>query len=181
MLFGGVIASPLSTLSPQQALELARVYLENAYNTSDPAIALVLCHNTEVSLFQAKKTAKHDENQTTIDGIATAYIDLGRILERYNRDTEAKAFCKKGEKLGGNVQDAGRYARFPRPSNNAPLTQGTSFGSGGWLASVNPFPSTNEIQPHNINAVPAHIFAENIPPPGIEIKLPEADEQLDNT
>ncbi|KAF9363449.1 hypothetical protein BGX34_004124, partial [Mortierella sp. NVP85] len=183
MLFGGVIASPLSTLSPQQALELARVYLENAYNTSDPVIALVLCHDTEVSLSQAKKAAKHDKNQTTIDEIATAYINLGKLLEIYNRETEAKAFCKKGKKLGGNVQDARRSARFARPSNNGPLTQGTSFGAGELPASnaVDLSPLSDEIQPQNVYSIPAHIFAENVPPPGIEIKLPEADERLDST
>jgi len=99
-MFGSVIASPRSTLSSQQALDLANVYMRTAYNANNSVIALVLCHDAEVSLFQAKKTAKHDKNQTTIDGIATAYIDLGKLLERYKRGAEAKALCKKGEKLG---------------------------------------------------------------------------------
>lgn len=39
-------------------MELTSVYLENAGKTQDPDIALVLCHDTEASLFQSKKAAQ---------------------------------------------------------------------------------------------------------------------------
>jgi hypothetical protein len=100
MMFGTVIPTTRGSLSPQQSLELANVYLENAYNARDPDIALVLCHETEVSLFQAKKAARNVKNQTVIEGIATSYIDLGRLLETHKHSSEAQAIYKKGEKLG---------------------------------------------------------------------------------
>jgi hypothetical protein len=100
MVFGSVIPSTLGSLSPQQALDLANVYLESAYNASDPDIALVLCHETEVSLFQAKKAAKRAKNQMADEGIARAYIDLGELLEKHGHGSESQAIFKKGEKLG---------------------------------------------------------------------------------
>lgn len=100
MVFGSVVASPLGSLSPQQALNLANVYLENAYNLNDPALALVMCHDTEVSLFQAKKAAKSTKDQAVTEGIASAYVDLGKLLERHGHGSESQAICKKAEKLG---------------------------------------------------------------------------------
>jgi hypothetical protein len=100
MVFGSIVSSPRANLSGRQALELASMYLENASNASDADISLVLCHDTEVSLYQAKKAIKHAENQSLVDGIATTYIGLGRLLERRGHGTSAKASFKKAEKLG---------------------------------------------------------------------------------
>ncbi|KAI8348169.1 hypothetical protein B0O80DRAFT_429867 [Mortierella sp. GBAus27b] len=84
------------SLLPSQALDLANVYLENAGKATDSEIALVLCHDTEVSLSQAKKNA----DQSVIDGIAETYGGLGKQLEELRRDNEAQAIYKKAEKLG---------------------------------------------------------------------------------
>ena len=100
MVFGNVISSQRGHLSPQQSLHLANIYLECAGNTQDPDIAFALCHDTEVSLFQAKRAAKHAEDPTLRHGIATAYIGLGRVLDGQRREAEAKAIYKKAEKLG---------------------------------------------------------------------------------
>jgi len=100
MVFGGIVSSPLAYLSAHQALELANVYLENANNANDTNISLVLCHDTEVSLSQAKKAIKYSENQALVDGIAAAYTDLGKLLERRGHGTEAQVSYKKAEKLG---------------------------------------------------------------------------------
>ncbi|KAG0228904.1 hypothetical protein BGX31_006419 [Mortierella sp. GBA43] len=97
MVFGSAFSSPLGSLSSKQALELANVYLENARSAVDLDIALVLCHDTEVSLSQAKK---HPDNQTIIEGIATAYGDLGSQLEIRGNDSGAQAMYKKAGKLG---------------------------------------------------------------------------------
>jgi len=99
-MFGTVIPSTLSSLSPEQALELANVYLEKGYSARDPDVAFVLCHETEASLLHAKKAARSAKNQTVIEGIATAYIDLGRLLEIHKHGNESQAIYKKGEKLG---------------------------------------------------------------------------------
>jgi hypothetical protein len=100
MLFGSIVSSPRASLSPQKVLDLANVYLETAFNTTDSEIALVLCHDTEVSLSQAKKSVKHDKNPTVVKGIATAYIGLGKLLESRGHVGGAQASFKKAEKLG---------------------------------------------------------------------------------
>jgi hypothetical protein len=55
MVFGSFVSSPRGTLTPHQVLELANVYLENAFNAKDPDIALVLCHDTETSFISCKE------------------------------------------------------------------------------------------------------------------------------
>jgi hypothetical protein len=100
MVFGGIVTSPRSVLSPLQALELARIYLENAGNTTDVNINLVLCHDTEVALSHAKRAAKHTEDQTVSEGIATTYIDLGNLLYTRGHHGEARVSFKKARKLG---------------------------------------------------------------------------------
>jgi len=100
MLFGGIASSPRGSLSPKKALELANVYLEAAFNTADSDIALVLCHDTKVSLSQAKKSVKHGKNPTVVKGLATAYIGLGKMLESHGHVGEAQASFKKAERLG---------------------------------------------------------------------------------
>jgi len=99
MVFTGIVSSPRGSLSSQQTLELANAYLETAFNATDSDIALVLCHDTEVSLSQAKKSAKQDKNPTLTQEIAIAYIGLGKLLEHF-RHTGAQASFKKAEKLG---------------------------------------------------------------------------------
>jgi hypothetical protein len=56
--FRTTFASPRSTLSPQQALELARAYLENAGKAADAKISLVFSHDAKTSLSQARKANK---------------------------------------------------------------------------------------------------------------------------
>jgi len=99
MVFGSIISFPRGTLSPQQALKLANVYLDNAYNENDSDIALVLCHDTEISLSQARKTVRHAEDQSVIGQIAIAYMDLGNLLESQGHPNEANVSYKKAMKL----------------------------------------------------------------------------------
>jgi hypothetical protein len=81
-------------------LELANIYLEHAGTVQDTDIALVLCHDTEAALSQAKKGAKHADDQTMRREIASGYIGIGRVLEMRGRRSEAQAIYKKAEKLG---------------------------------------------------------------------------------
>ncbi|KAF9353956.1 hypothetical protein BGX34_011286 [Mortierella sp. NVP85] len=104
MLFGGIIASPRDILTPVQALELANVYLENAFRATDPYIALTLGHDTEVSLTQAKSASKRYGLQVVREGVATTYVKLGRLLDAHGRHDEAQACYKKGERVGERVQ-----------------------------------------------------------------------------
>ena len=84
---------------PEQALELANVYLDNAHKVTDPNIALTLCHDTEVSLSQAKKASEHFKVQVVQEGIATAYENLAKLLESHDHYEEAQSFYKKAEEL----------------------------------------------------------------------------------
>jgi len=76
------------------------VYLDNAYNADDSDITMVLCHDTEVSLSQAKKAVKRTEEQYVIEEIAIAYMDLGNLLKSQGHPNEAKVSYKKAGKLG---------------------------------------------------------------------------------
>jgi hypothetical protein len=84
----------------QQALALAHVYLENARKAIDPSIALVLCHDTEVSLSQVKRVFKHANDANMREDIAAIYIELGEFLDTQGRKNEAQAFYKKSIKWG---------------------------------------------------------------------------------
>jgi hypothetical protein len=100
MMFGHIVSSPRGDLTIQQALKLANFYLKNAMNIQDPEITLMLCHDAEVSLTQARKGARNAEDPITREGIAGAYISLGRVLNSRRYANEAKAGFKKAEKWG---------------------------------------------------------------------------------
>ncbi|KAF9348052.1 hypothetical protein BGX34_002702, partial [Mortierella sp. NVP85] len=175
MVFTGIVSSPRGALSSQQTLDLANTYLETAFNAIDSDIALVLCHDTEVSLSQAKKSVKHDKNPTVAKGIATAYVGLGKLLERHGHVSGAQASFKKALNLGGNVHDLTRPADTYRPSSIKESLKEAGHPAGGSqdMGSAG--------QSSNMTNIPAHIFAENISLPTVEMKLPEPDERLSNT
>ena len=100
MVFHSIVSSHLGHLSLQHVLDLANIYLESASKAHHPDIAFVLCHDTEVALFQAKKAAKRSKDQAVLHGIATAYMELGRELDNRGRSSEAKKSHKKAEKGG---------------------------------------------------------------------------------
>ena len=99
-MFGHVVPNPRGNLSLKQSLELANIYLEHAGKTRDHDIALVFCHDTEVSLSQARRAAKSGDDRAIRQGIATGYIGLGRVLAIRGFISEAQAIYKKAEKLG---------------------------------------------------------------------------------
>jgi hypothetical protein len=101
MVFGSIISSPRGNLSLQQVLDLANIYLENAYKSTDPDIVLVLCHDTEVSLTHVKKAAKTSNEDKSMHGkIAAVYVGLGDLLHSNSHRDEAQVFYKKSEKWG---------------------------------------------------------------------------------
>ncbi|KAF9350706.1 hypothetical protein BGX34_001027, partial [Mortierella sp. NVP85] len=181
MLFGRIVSSPRGSLSPQKALELANVYLETAFSTTDSDIALVLCHDTEVSLSQAKKSALHDKKATVTKGIATAYIGLGKLLESHGHLGGAQASFKKAEKLGGDIHDLDRPADTYRPSCTMESLKGAlHFATESRDVAPEKSPPDQQ-QSKDASTIPAHIFVENIPPPTVKVILPKPDERLDNT
>lgn len=95
---GDIISSPQDGLSSRQALHLARIYLDNAQKETDPKVALVLCHDTEISMSQVNRAAKRTKDQQLREEIATVYTNLGAILDTKGYRVEAQAFYKKSEK-----------------------------------------------------------------------------------
>ncbi|KAG0227431.1 hypothetical protein BGX31_007005 [Mortierella sp. GBA43] len=189
-MFRNIVPSHLSSLSLQQALELTNVYLENAYRTKDLDVALVLCHEAEAALTQAKTAHKkypaHSSDtgyQHLREGLAAAYIDLGKYLDRRGYQKEGTAICKKAEKWGGNINDPGRLAQLSHPGgivessvDTAP-TSGTPQGPGSTPTAV---VAKNKPRP-KVATVNAYIFAENVRPPATEQTLPQPDERLNST
>ncbi|KAF9970673.1 hypothetical protein BGZ65_010956, partial [Modicella reniformis] len=177
-----VISSPRGNLSLQQVLELANIYLENACRTNDPTIALVLCHDTEVSLTYVKKAAKNVEDQTLCERIAATFIGLSRLLDSKGYRDEGLAFYKKSEKWVVHVKDPGQSTPSSYPnsivlSNNDTL-HSTADTSAVGLSST---PANQLKHRRDIVTLAPHIFAENVRPPAVEFKLPEPDERLTNT
>ncbi|KAK3809372.1 MAG: WD40-repeat-containing domain protein [Benniella sp.] len=180
MVFSSIISSPRGTLSPQQALKLANVYLDNACKENDGDITMVLCHDTEISLSQAKKAVKRTEDQYVIEEIAIAYMDLGDLLKSRGHPNEANVSYKKAGKLGVNVQGLGRQRVTGRPNST---TSSSTSPSGAPQALVQAHVTTMDKhkQRRSIATIPSHIFAKNVRPPAIEYKLPGSDERLTNT
>jgi hypothetical protein len=100
MVFGSFVASPRGSLTPVQSLRLAKVYLECATKEQDMDVTLVLCHDTGVTLSQAKQSAKSSDHQALRPEIAKVYADLGHLLHNRGRPSEAKASYSRAEKLG---------------------------------------------------------------------------------
>ncbi|KAG0229009.1 hypothetical protein BGX31_006364, partial [Mortierella sp. GBA43] len=202
MVFGGIVSSPRGSLAPHQALRLARVYMENAYKEQDADVILVLCHDVEVSLSQAKKGIRHSDSQALNDGIATAYIDLGNLLHSRGHQHEAKLSYKKAEKLGARVSEPGPRQVAPSPSqrtltqpnpvrpnsvqpypaqsNGTPVMPKNQVGTPVSILAIRPT-ANQQKRPLDIAVIPSHIFPKNVSPPSSNYKLPEADEHLIST
>jgi hypothetical protein len=89
-------------LSTRQALELASFYLDNARQTRDVKLASVLCDDAASVLSQVKRNAKwarkYAEDQDLKEGIAEAYIVLGKLQEQLGHLEKAQASQKTAEK-----------------------------------------------------------------------------------
>ncbi|KAF9347035.1 hypothetical protein BGX34_003445, partial [Mortierella sp. NVP85] len=180
MVFGSAVPSARGPLTPQDFLELANFHLENAFSANNSDIALELCRHAEDSLSKAKKTVKNAHNQAVVEGIADAYIGLGKFLESCGHADGAKAIFKKAEKLGGNISNLDQPTNNYRPSMIAQTLGGSSHSVAGGYLYVGS--AGSQIHQQQTNRIPAHIFAENIGPPSTnEPKLPDPDQRLNNT
>ncbi|KAF9354474.1 hypothetical protein BGX34_011011 [Mortierella sp. NVP85] len=168
MVFGSIISSSRGSLSLQQNLDLANLYLETACKSTDPDVVIVLCHDTEVSLFQAKRAAKNTEDKTMRSLIADVYTNLGTLMDTYGYSDEAKAFYKKSKKLGGRVQSLSNHPS--RSTNDA-------------THSIKDISDSLGLHEHgsNVITIPRNIFPSNVRPPIIDFKPPEPDARLNDT
>ncbi|KAF9346729.1 hypothetical protein BGX34_003689, partial [Mortierella sp. NVP85] len=191
MVFGSVISSPRGNLSIQQALELSTIYMEQAVRAQDVDIALVFCHDTEVSLHQARRAAKQAHDQTMRHEIAIGYIRLGRMLAIRGYFGEAKAIYKKAEKLGVKVQEHDEDDSQLKHSYDTKSIAPSERSERSTVDSIVDTPPEIPQQPispqkkprktNNFAILPSHIFAENVRPLTVIAKLPEPDERLINT
>ncbi|KAG0221100.1 hypothetical protein BGX31_010189, partial [Mortierella sp. GBA43] len=159
------VPSPKGTLSLHEVLQLTDVYLENASRANSNNVALVLCHNAEVALTQAKTPSKKEsiasdaDEQVLREKIAAAYYNLGKLLESHGYKDEAEAFFKKCKKWG--------------------IVSSTNDASP---ANLSPDGSTNQlIQSKDFAIVTPNIFPKNLDLPTINFKLPEPDSRLIDT
>ncbi|KAF9357725.1 hypothetical protein BGX34_009253 [Mortierella sp. NVP85] len=191
MFFGRIITSPRNNLSPQKALDLAKVYLEVALKIEDKDLALVLCYDTEISLSQAKRAAKHKGDHAVVKEAAVTYINLGKFLASRGHSNEAKVSYKKAEKLGVNVHDPVQPTRVSHLGStlDPPLDIRLSTEASQTSSIVNISQVSGSVhasldhheQRHGTVDIPADIFAANVRPPSVEYKLPGPDERLVNT
>ncbi|KAI8355224.1 hypothetical protein B0O80DRAFT_486573 [Mortierella sp. GBAus27b] len=188
MVFGHIISPPRGNLSLQQSLELANVYLENAGKVQDVDVALVLCHDTEMSLSHAKKTAKRTKNTTVHKEIASAYTELGRVLVGRGYATEAQGIYKKAEKLeeGSGHRAQSSESKGIETLGSATLPTADIVNASTTTAPEQTAPSTLENKrkqgPRNVVAtISQHIFADKVSPPTVISKLPQPDERLNST
>ncbi|KAF9944122.1 hypothetical protein BGZ65_012583, partial [Modicella reniformis] len=187
MLFRGVVPSTKTTLSAQQALDLSNVYLEKAFKASDKNIALALCHDAEATLHQVKSISKKaltnpkdDEDRALREGVANAYIDIGKLLDNKGFEDEAQAVYKKAEKLGGDIHKPGRLAQSSYSNGTMYPCKTSPDSLADDLTVSRPIVSKRK-QHRDIATIPSHIFANDLPPRDMQFKLPETDERLENT
>lgn len=78
-------------------LELAKAYLGRARNTKESDVALLLCHDTKLSLSSAKKATKHSKNRELCKEIASTYTGLGDVWKANGHLNKAQACYKKAQ------------------------------------------------------------------------------------
>ncbi|KAF9353765.1 hypothetical protein BGX34_011392 [Mortierella sp. NVP85] len=103
MLHSSIVPLPKGALPSQQALRLSNIYLENAAkvvdNVNDHDIALMLCHNTEVTL--AQLTNKKTGYKTVLVEVVAAYNNLSNLLKRLGYTAESQKLLNKTDKWRG--------------------------------------------------------------------------------
>jgi lipoprotein NlpI len=107
MWYRRIIPSPKNALSSRQVLQLTNMFLVNAYNTDDKDIGLTLCQHAEATLSEARVNPKKNsssscssEEQEMQRLIATAYYQLGELLQKQGLQDVAQALFKRSEKWG---------------------------------------------------------------------------------
>ncbi|KAG0216866.1 hypothetical protein BGX31_000443, partial [Mortierella sp. GBA43] len=190
MLHRTIVPSPKGTLSLHEVLQLTDVYLDNASRANNNNVALVLCHNAEAALSQAKGSSKKsstppsDNEQPMQERIAIAYYNLGKLLEDYGHRDEAEAFYKKCKKLGGHVPEPGQIVKLPRPTSIAGSIRGTLWTTS-YVVPIHPSlltpAATNAIQQRDVATISPTIFAKNLDTFTVDFKPPKPDTRLVDT
>ncbi|KAG0232993.1 hypothetical protein BGX31_004984, partial [Mortierella sp. GBA43] len=170
--FRHAIPSSEYTLTPRQALHIADVYLRNALRENDHDIAMVMCRHADILLNQSKvfqstsSTSSSDpEDQALREFGATAYSDIGKVLEAHGHQSRARIFYGKCRKLGGTPKGSSGRSTTDTPTSNPPIATSGSQG-------------TRHL---DVATVPPWIFKTDIPLPVIPFTPPEPDTRLNDT
>jgi len=100
MLSSSIVPLPKSALPSQQVLRLSNIYLADAArvvdNNNDHDIALMLCHNAEVTLSQV--TNKKAGYKAVLGEVIAAYNNLSNLLKQLGYTAESQKLLNKTEK-----------------------------------------------------------------------------------
>ncbi|KAG0348636.1 hypothetical protein BGZ54_004563, partial [Gamsiella multidivaricata] len=180
-----------STLSPQKELEVANILLEIARNTNDTGISLQFCSDAEAALSRMKRATKKTlaspqsgVDQTLRDGIASAYLEHGKLLNNLGHSEMAQTSYKKAAKWG-HIQDINqRSLDSSRPGNNKTssihrtLVSPISLSATPRLSSP---PGSSGPHHRGIAQIPSGIFLQNVAKPVAKYDLPKSDERIAST
>ncbi|KAI8605546.1 hypothetical protein EDD21DRAFT_349891 [Dissophora ornata] len=100
-----MLSSPFSpwrsVLTPQAALDLASVQLENARSAKSPELALTFCNDAETSLARIRRTVRKAytassrvEDQAVCDEIVNTYSELSELFNSLGHHSKAQASSK---------------------------------------------------------------------------------------
>ncbi|KAG0248285.1 hypothetical protein BG011_000251, partial [Mortierella polycephala] len=164
-----IFPSSRSSLSPQKALELANIHLENARKANDPDLKLAMCIDVEAALHRMKRAVRKSlvpptsvEDETLCNGIFTVYLERGKLLDDMGYSDEAQASISKAEKW-----------RFAQNAVGKPGLSTTSNQSSTKLK--------GKLNRKDPALVPPGIFFQNVARPMVKYPLPKSDERIDST
>ncbi|KAG0306966.1 hypothetical protein BGZ98_001388, partial [Dissophora globulifera] len=177
-------SSSHSTLSPQQALNLATFYLENAPKTkdTDPEVALAMCEDAKAALSRMKKDAKKSlrssqsvEDQALRDRIAAAYISRSSLLDDWGYTDLAQISYRKAKKWG-YIQGT---SHLQLPSDSSKLSNGKNTSSISVTHRLRSHSKPIDSQVHDVARVPPSIFSQDVAPAVAKYVLPKTGVRLD--
>ncbi|KAG0313965.1 hypothetical protein BGZ99_008459, partial [Dissophora globulifera] len=177
-----LFSSSQSTLSPQQALDLATFHLENAVKFKDLEVTLALCNDAETALSRMKRAARKSlktpqsaEDQALRDGVAAAYFKHGGLLEHLGRIEMANISYRKAEKWGY----VPKSKRPPSDSSQPNESKDTSSPSAAHDLPSPLGPGGSQVR--DLAHVPSTVFNQDVAPPVAKYPLPKTGTRLEST
>ncbi|KAG0248439.1 hypothetical protein BG011_010272, partial [Mortierella polycephala] len=119
-------STPRGNLSPQDALEFAKIHLENARKSNNPNLISTLCADADAALSRIKRSVRKAlilsqsvNDQALCNGIVIVYVEHGKLFDRMGSRDKAQASFDKAKKW--HVQDAhGEPALSGAPDHSYP-------------------------------------------------------------
>ncbi|KAI8600059.1 hypothetical protein EDD21DRAFT_143073 [Dissophora ornata] len=123
-------------LTPQAALGLVTSHLENARIAQSPEQALGLCKDAEKALARIRTSVRKSyvlssraQDRALCNDIATAYSEIGKLLDSLGLRTKAQAIYKNEEKWGGRAQLPGQSSSRSTNVNSPPAVDSSADSS----------------------------------------------------